>query len=238
MEKFNQQTPNVQSAGKNAFSVNLIFKIAGALAVVFLLFLPVAGCENSGQYGGYDMSSYTVNGLDFIEGLFKQGSQIDATSILFLLSMISGVVIIFLNKPLQFIIGGISGLGTFLIAFLITKSKQGGEIVVLKIGAYLALLFYAGIAVAALIRLLSLNKTAAIAPPYTSQPVFYPPKQTTLQQPVQQQYQAPTHYQQPPPQQPIQQPARSQKFCGKCGYKFPENYTGKFCSKCGAKRLY
>lgn len=223
--------PQPQKTSGSPISITLILKICGALATVFLLFLPVAGCK--------DYTQYDVNGLDFIKGLFKAGAQIDATSILFILSMITGVIIIFFNKPLQFLIGGASGFITFLAAFFITKSKQGMDIVQLKIGAYLALLTFAGIAVAGLIRLLAIKNKNTV-PNFNPQPIYNPQQQTPIQQQYQQQVKTPpTQYQTQvaPPPQP-HQPLMKQKFCVTCGNKFPENITIKFCTKCGAKILY
>jgi|GEM_PF-2256258 len=221
--------PQPQSPSSSPISITLILKICGALAVVFLLFLPVAGCENTSQYN--------VNGLDFIKGIFKSGGKFDAVSAFFFLSIISGVVIIFFSKPLQFLIGGAAGFVTFLAAFFITKSKSGMDIVQLKIGAYLALLTFVGIAIAGLIRLLA-NKNKNTVPAFNTQP-FYTQQQPAVQQQYQQQVQTPL-----PPPQPIapppqmQQPALKQKFCVKCGNKFPENVPVKFCTKCGAKILF
>jgi hypothetical protein len=231
--KISNMQPNInpqpQSTKSSPMSVTLILKICGALATVFLLFLPVAGCENYTQYD--------VNGLDFIKGLTKAGAQIDATSILFIISMITGVVIVFFNKPIQFVIGGATGFVTFLAAYFITKSKQGMDIVQLKIGAYLGLLTFAGIAIAALIRLLA-TKNQNTVPAYNTQPI-YTQQQPPVQQQYQQQVQTPPPPQQqaaPPPQ--MQNPTMKQKFCVKCGNKFPENVPVKFCTKCGAKILF
>jgi ribosomal protein L40E len=232
--------PQTQGPSSSPVSITLILKICGALATVFLLFLPVAGCKNYTQYD--------VNGLDFIKGLFKAGAQIDATSILFILSMITGVIIIFFNKPLQFVIGGAAGFLTFIAAYFITKSKQGMDIVQLKIGAYLALLTFAGIAIAGLIRLLA-TKNKNNVQTFNPQPIYNQQQQSPIQQQYQQQPQVQQPYQQqvqtpPPPQQQappppqMQQPVMKQKFCVKCGNKFPENITVKFCTKCGAKILY
>jgi len=226
--------PQPQSTSNTPLSISLILKICGALAVVFLLFLPVAGCENT--------NTYNVNGLDFIKGLFKSGGRIDGTSIFFLLSLISGVVIIFFNKPLQFIIGGAAGFVTFLAAFFITKSKTGMDIVQLKIGAYLALLTFAGIAITGLIRLLAAKNKSTEPVPFITQPVYTQQQQTKVQQPIPQQYQQqiqtpPLQQQQTPPPQ-IQQPVMKQKFCVKCGNKFPEGGALKFCTKCGAKIMF
>lgn len=222
--------PQPQSPTSSPISIALILKICGALAVVFLLFLPVAGCENTSQYN--------VNGLDFIKGIFKSGGKFDAVSAFFFLSIISGVVIIFFNKPIQFLIGGAAGFVTFLAAFFITKSKSGMDVVQLKIGAYLALLTFVGIAIAGLIRLLA-TKNKTTVPTFNPQPVYNQQQQPPIQQQYQQQVQTP-----PPPQQQVapppqaQQPGMKQKFCVKCGNKFPENITVKFCTKCGAKILY
>lgn len=111
------------------------------------------------------------------------------------------------------------------------------DVVQLKIGAYLALLTFAGIAIAGLIRLLA-NKNQQAIPTYTTRPIY-----TQQQQPIQQQYQQQAQTP-PPPQQQVAPPPQAQqfgmkqKFCVKCGNKFPENITVKFCTKCGAKILY
>jgi hypothetical protein len=228
---YNNQPVNQQPQAPSGISLSLILKICGVLAVIFLLFLPIAGCKGT--------NAYNVKGLDMFEGIFKSG-KIDASSIFFILSVISGIIIIFFNKPVQFIIGGAAGLITFLAAFFIVRSKPGMDVVQMKIGAYLAILIYAGIAIAALIKAMGANSTKPAYSP-TMQPTYPPQPQQPIYPPQTQQPVYPPQPQQPiyppQPQQPVQpqQTAPKQKFCTKCGNKFPENNTAKFCTKCGAK---
>ena len=255
METYNNpQTSNVQNGNKPFSTINLILKIAGALAVVFLLFLPVAGCDYNGPMNMGEARNFTWKGWDIVKGFFNSGSvnfgmqtgtAMDTTmTLLFMLSMVCGLIILAFKKPIQFMIGGIAGLSTFLIAYFIAKNKYTGSQdgvtygIQMEIGAYLALLCYAGIAITALIKQMSSNKNQA-APYYNAPPVYNPAQQNPVQQPVQQQFQSQQQYKAPPPPvQQMQQNAPKQKFCSKCGYKFPDNYTGNFCGKCGTKRMF
>ena len=209
------QKPNVQNTGSSQFSINIILKICGALAVVCLMFLPVAGCKNYNQYN--------VNGCDLI---FK-ATKMDFSLVFFILSVLCGLAIIFFNKPVQFVIGSLSGIVTFLIAFFYVKSKQGMDIMELKIGAYLALLIYMAIAVVSFIRKTSV-KPQSISQQFQNTQYSQQPKY-----PQQQQYSPPSPVPQQP--QPQQQQALKPKFCTKCGNKFPENFQGQFCTSCGSK---
>lgn len=212
------QNPNQQVPQGNAFDLNLILKIGGVIAVLFLLFLPVAGCQGT--------NSANINGVDIIKG-----KNMDmAIRIFFILSLLCGVVMLLFKKPSQIAIIAIAGIVTFLVSYFIAKSKTGMDIMEMKVGAYLALMVYAGIAVVGFIKSSSQNK----------QPVSYSPPP----QPYYSQQQPPVS--QPPVQPPVQmqqsyqtQPTvPKQKFCGKCGNKFPEVNPGKFCTKCGEKVLY
>jgi hypothetical protein len=206
------QTPNQLAPKRNTFDINLILKLGGVLAVLFLLFLPVAGCQGT--------NSANINGIDIIKG-----KNMDiAIRIFFILSLICGVVLFLFKKPMQLSIMAIAGIVTFLASYFIAKSKAGMDIMEMKVGAYLALLVYAGIAVIGFIKSASQNK----------QPVIY----SSNQQPYYSQQQPPLT--QPTVQPPVQaqQNVPRQKFCGKCGAKFPEINPGKFCTKCGEKVLY
>lgn len=216
METYNNPNQN-NSQNQGGLSTNIILKICGALAVVFLMFLPVAGCE------GY--SNYNVNGYDII---FK-AKELSVFLIFFIISVLCGVAILFFNKPIQFIIVSLSGLIAFLAAYFLAKSKDGMQMMEMKIGAYLAMLTYIAIAVISFIKNSTEKKPLYNQPftqqPYQQQPQYNPQQQNPTQQYSQAQYnpqlQKPT-----PPLRP--------KFCTKCGNKFPENYQGKFCTQCGA----
>jgi hypothetical protein len=214
----NSNIPQTNTPQAGGFSViNLIIKICGGLAVVFLMFLPVAGCERT--------NDYNVSGLDIFKGIFKANGEIDLSTILFFLSVSCGIVIAILRKPLLHVILAGAGIVTFLSAYIYFKSRSNMDVVELKIGAFLAIMTYIAIIVLGIIKLATGNKSAATQPV----PLNTPPPQNYQPPPsVQQQYTPP-----PPPQQQIPRP----KFCTKCGNKFPENYQGKFCTSCGTKIL-
>lgn len=198
--------------------MNIILKICGALAVIFLMFLPVAGCEKTNEFN--------VSGLDLIKGIFKSG-EIDASSVLFFLSVSCGIAIIFFRKALLFMIFATSGIITFLSAYIYVKSKNGMDVVELKIGAFLAIMSFIAVIVLGIIKMATGNKSVSAQqypqPQFTPQPQFNQQPQYAQQQ----QYM-------PPPPQPQQQALRP-KFCTKCGNRFPENYQGKFCTSCGTQ---
>lgn len=191
-----------------------IIKILGGLAVVFLMFLPVAGCERTNEYNVY--------GYKMLRDIFKSG-EIDTTWVLFFLSVACGITIIFLRKYLLPIIFATAGIIFFFAAYIYVKSKQGMDIVELKIGAFLAIFAFIAVIVMSIIKMATGNKQAVITP--VQQPQYPPPPQYTQQQ----------QYVPPPPPPPAQQQQFRPKFCTKCGNKFPENYQGKFCTQCGAK---
>lgn len=197
--------------------MNIILKICSALAVIFLMFLPVAGCEKTNEFN--------VCGLDLIKGIFKSG-EIDASSVLFFLSVSCGIAIIFFRKALLFMIFATSGIITFLSAYIYVKSKNGMDVVELKIGAFLAIMSFIAVIVLGIIKITTGNKSVSFQqypqPPFTPQPQYNQQSQ---------------YVPSPPPLQVQQQQPLRPKFCTKCGNKFPENYQGKFCTSCGAKVL-
>ncbi|MFH0867120.1 MAG: hypothetical protein V1904_13070 [Bacteroidota bacterium] len=213
METFNN-TPQNNLPKQGGFNMNIIFKICGALAVIFLMFLPVAGCERTNEYN--------VNGLDIFKGVFKSG-EIDASTVLFFLSLSCGIAIIFFRKALLFMIFGTSGIVTFLSAYIYVKSKNGMDVVELKIGAFLAIMSFIAIIVLGIIKMAAGNKS--VSAPLVQQPQITPQPQYNQQS---QNIYHPSVQQQPPPRP---------KFCTKCGNKFPENYQGKFCTSCGVRVL-
>jgi hypothetical protein len=226
METYNN-VPQTNKPQESGFSIiNLIVKICGGLAVVFLMFLPVAGCERT--------NDYNTSGLDILKGLFNSRGEIDVSTVLFFLSISCGIVIAVLRKPLLFIIFAAAGIITFLSAYFYVKSKNQMDMLELKIGAFLAIMTYIAVIVLSIIKMTTGNKSAVTQP----LPQSIPPPQNIQQQPyVQPQYTPP-----PPPvsqqqnsqYQPQQQPIQP-KFCSKCGNKFPENFQGNFCTSCGTK---
>lgn len=217
METYNT-TPPADSTPKGGFNMNIVLKILGALAVIFLMFLPVAGCEGTNQY--------SVKGTDII---FK-ADRVTLSMLLFILSVSCGIAIIFFRKPLMFIIFGTAGIVSFLSAYFYEKSRTGMDVVELKIGAFLAIMAYMAVIVLAIVKKVTANNN--------SDPLIFPSQEIPPPPPPQQQQYTHQQYMPPvsPPPPPLQQqPLTRPKFCTKCGIKFPENYQGKFCSGCGAK---
>lgn len=198
--------------------MNIILRILGGLAVIFLMFLPVAGCERTNEYN--------VSGLDMLKGIFKSPENADASSILFFMSIGCGIAIIFMRKALPYMILATAGIISFFAAYIYVKSKQGMDVVELKIGAFLAIMAFIAVIVMSIIKLATGNKSPQ---PVVIPPPQYPPQPQNLQQ---NQYTPPP----PPPSPQVQQQTTYRpKFCTTCGNKFPENYTGKFCTQCGTK---
>jgi hypothetical protein len=217
----NNMVPPVTTPKSGGFNLNIILKILGGLSVVFLMFLPVAGCEGTNQYN--------VNGIDVI---FK-AQEFDISVVFFALAVACGITIIFMRKSLLSLIFAGTGIITFLSSYFYVKSKSHMDVMELKVGAFLAIFSFIAVIVLSIIKMVTANKSAE--PLQFQQPQPVPPPPVIPQN--QQQYMPPqpqNQYVSPPPAPPAQQTPRP-KFCSKCGNKFPENFQGKFCTSCGTK---
>lgn len=228
------------SAGGIKFDLKLILKLSGILAVICLMFMPVAGCKGS--------DAGNVSGLDI---LTKSQDLNIAVKIFFIFSILAAVVVFFMKKYLHLAIVAFSGIASLLISFFIATAKSEYSIVELKVGSYLAIVVYLAIGVISIIKKIGEANPQAIGVLPNSN---FPPKQYTPpaphynQPPQPQNYQAPQVQNYQPPQPQVQTPpvvnaaptvnpqaTFRPKFCPKCGNKFAENFTGKFCTSCGNK---
>jgi len=105
-------------------------KLAAVLAIISILFLPVAGC------GGRN-----VTGIDIIKE-----EQIEASiKIFLLLSIICGIIILFLKNYIPIAFLAIGGIVTLFISYFIAHDKL--DRIELKVGAFIAIISYAANAV-------------------------------------------------------------------------------------------
>lgn len=215
-----------QVQGGINFDLKLILKLSGILAVIFLLFMPVAGCKgtDAGNISGLDLLTKSKD-LDIIVKIF------------FILSLLCAVVLFFMKKYIHLAIVAFSGIVTFLISFIVASGKSDFKVIELKAGAYLAILVYLAIGVISMIKKTT-ESESQMAPNVIPQNP-YPQQNQYIQQPPQNYQQVQPQYQTPPVVNSTQdlgtQPAFRPKFCPKCGNKFVENFTGKFCTSCGNK---
>lgn len=219
-------TPQNNPPKQGGFNMNIILKICGALAVVFLMFLPVAGYNGTNQANSNGIDIIFNSTKNRIDEIFNGDPLFLVMLIFFILSVSCGIAIIFFRKPLLFMIFATLGIISFLTSYLIIKSKDDANIIELKIGAFLAIMSYIAIIVLSIIQKATANKQPIA--------IMVPPPQVTRQP----QYSQQSQYIPPPPPPPVQQqqPPRP-KFCTKCGNKFPDNYQGKFCTSCGVRVL-
>ena len=121
----------------------LISKIAAAVAIISIIFAPVAGC-----------GSTNFSGLDIV--LSKDVSS--EVKLFLIISVVCGILIFVLEKHSQLTVSAIAGGAALIIAYLIVHSKNGA--IELRVGSFIALIGYA---VSGTINFMQMQKSSGIA---------------------------------------------------------------------------
>ena len=116
---------NAEFDKKSSTNPKVFSKIAAAIVIFSILFLPVIGCGND-----------SLNGAEIIEN----GNVSDEIKVFLIVSIASAVMIFFLKKYIQIAIMSITGIVTLLISYLLAQDKI--KELELKAGSILALLAF------------------------------------------------------------------------------------------------
>lgn len=139
-------TSNLPNDIQTMTTQTLLSKFGSAIAVLAIMFLPIMGCEQT------DLTGYAI----LFDDLLKADAGLRA---LVTLSVLCGIGVLLLKRPLHHLIGAIVGALALLAAYLYARISSDGDEMELRYGAFVAL---AGFAVTLVLSLRQLISSSAV----------------------------------------------------------------------------